>query len=66
MRLLTLLPLGGPLVGVLLGLSPTTLYGSAPARAAAGVGLVLTASGWWWSRSLVRRALRPGRTDGRP
>ncbi len=66
MRLLTLLPLGGPLVGLLLGLSPAELYGSVAARAAAVLGLALTAAGWWWSRGLVGRALRPGRTDGSP
>lgn len=66
MRLLTLLPLGGPLVGLLLGLSPADLYGSVTARAAAVLGLALTTAGWWWSRGLVGRALRPGRTDGSP
>lgn len=66
MRLLTLLPLGGPLVGLLLGLSPADLYGSLAARAAAALGVCLTVAGWWWSRGLVGRALRPGRTDGSP
>lgn len=66
MGLLTALPLAGPLVGLLLGVSPAELYGSEAARASAAVGLLLTAAGWWWGRSLVRRALRPGRTDGSP
>ena len=27
--------------------------------------LALTVAGWWWARRLLRRACRPGRTDGR-
>ena len=64
MRLLTALPLGGPLVGVLLGVTPADLYGSGPARAAAALGLVFTGLGWVWARGMVRGAGRPGRTDG--
>ena len=59
MWLLTVLPLSGPLVAVLLGLPLAEVYGSAPAMVAAAVGLVLTCLGWSWSRALLRRALRP-------
>ncbi|KRE60855.1 hypothetical protein [Nostocoides sp. Soil756] len=66
MRLLTLLPLGGPLVGLLLGIDPVSLYGTAAARWAGVGGLVLTATGWSWSAALVRRAQRPADTSGAP
>lgn len=59
MWLLTVLPLSGPLVAVLLGLPVAEVYGSGPAMVAAGVGLTLTCVGWLWSRTLLRRALRP-------
>lgn len=59
MWLLTLLPLSGPVVAMLLGLPVAEVYGSGPALVAAGVGLALTAGGWLWSRTLLRRALRP-------
>ena len=59
MWLLTLLPLCGPLVAVVLGLPVGDVYGSPPALAAATVGLGLTALGWFWSRTVLRRALRP-------
>ncbi|MGG5259732.1 hypothetical protein [Phycicoccus avicenniae] len=66
MALLTALPLAGPFVGLLLGVSPSALYGSVPARAAAVLGVLLTVAGWAWGRRLVRRSLRPARTDGSP
>ncbi|GAA4118889.1 hypothetical protein GCM10022415_18390 [Knoellia locipacati] len=59
MWLLTLLPLSGPLVAVLLGLPVTEVYGGVAALGATAVGCVLTGVGWLWSRALVRRALRP-------
>ena len=66
MLLLSALPLAGPAAALLIGLSPSRLYDSAPARVLAAAGLVLTAVGWWWARGLLRRARRPGRTDGDP
>jgi tight adherence protein B len=66
MRLLTLLPLAGPLVALLLGIDPGSLYGSVAARWAAATGLVLTAAGWRWTTALVGRAQRPADTAGRP
>ncbi|MFC7490036.1 MULTISPECIES: type II secretion system F family protein [unclassified Knoellia] len=59
MWLLTLLPLSGPLVAVVLGFPVLEVYGSTPALAAATVGLGLTGLGWFWSRTVLRRALRP-------
>ncbi|GAA4389543.1 hypothetical protein GCM10023153_05870 [Ornithinibacter aureus] len=64
MWLLSALPVAGPLAALLVGLTPGRLYGTGPAQAAAAVGLLLTALGWSWSRGLLRRALRAGRTDG--
>jgi len=66
MLLLSALPLAGPAAALLIGLPPGRLYGSAPARVLAAAGLLLTAVGWWWARWLLRRARRPGRTDGDP
>lgn len=59
MWLLTLLPLSGPLVALLLGLPVGEVYGSAVALVAALGGLLLTGLGWFWSRTVLRRALRP-------
>ncbi|MCE1179688.1 MAG: type II secretion system F family protein [Micrococcales bacterium] len=60
MWLLTLLPAVGPGVGWLLGMSPGELYGSsAAAPVCLAAGIVLTLAGWWWSRRLLARALRP-------
>ena len=59
MWLLTLLPLGGPLVALVLGLPVGEVYGSAPSLVAAFGGLGLTGLGWLWSRTVLRRALRP-------
>ncbi|CAN7201060.1 type II secretion system F family protein [Knoellia sp. LjRoot47] len=59
MWLLTVLPLSGPMVTVLLGLPVTDVYGGPAPLVAAAVGCLLTGVGWLWSRRLVRRALRP-------
>jgi len=56
MHLLTILPIVGPGVVFLLGLSPREVYGNAPALTAVVVGLLLTAAGWWSSRRILRRA----------
>lgn len=66
MLLLSALPLAGPVAALLVGLPPGRLYDSAASRALAAGGLLLTAMGWWWAKGLLRRARRPGRTDGGP
>ena len=65
MWLLTALPLVGPVGGALVGFGPERLYASGPARTVALVGLVLTAGGWWWARSVLTRAARPATTGAR-
>ncbi|MFN2319836.1 MAG: type II secretion system F family protein [Dermatophilaceae bacterium] len=61
-RLLTLLPLVGPALAVLVGADPRDLYLSSPvAGGSAIIGLALTAVGWRWSRAMVRKAARPRR-----
>ena len=61
MWLLTLLPLSGPAVALLLGLPVDEVYGGGAALASAMTGLLLTCAGWLWSRRLLRRAARPAR-----
>jgi tight adherence protein B len=63
MWLLTALPVGGPLLGLLLGLGPGRLYASTPARVGAVLGLGLTLAGWVWARRVLRRAARPATTQ---
>jgi tight adherence protein B len=64
MMLLSALPLAGPAAALLVGLTPGRLYDSAASRLLGAAGLLLTALGWCWARGLLRRARRPGRTDG--
>jgi tight adherence protein B len=60
MTVLTLLPAAGPAVGLLFGFSPLALYTATPAAGASLLtGGLLTAGGWAWSRSILRRALEP-------
>ena len=66
MWLLTALPLAGPAAGALVGVGPTSLYGSAMAALSACIGVVLTAAGWWWARVLLHRAARAGVTAAGP
>ena len=66
MWLLTALPLAGPAAGALVGVGPTSLYGSAVAALSASIGLILTAVGWCWARALLRRAARAGVTGAGP
>lgn len=58
MRILTVLPLGGPALAALLGLDLVTLYGQSPAVwAALAGGLVLVALGRLWVGRLVAGAM---------
>ncbi len=56
MRILTVLPLGGPAVGAAFGIDPWTLYaGSSAAVICLCLGLVLLGVGRWWCGHLIRR-----------
>ncbi len=56
MRVLTLLPLAGPIIGWLFGVDPMRLYlGSSFATACLGLGVGLLVVGHWWCRVIVRR-----------
>ncbi|HYN30070.1 MAG TPA: hypothetical protein VES95_09395 [Dermatophilaceae bacterium] len=57
MTLLSLLPLTGPLLALLIGLPVARVYGGA-AVATLGVGVALTGAGWRWAGTLLRRAVR--------
>lgn len=60
MVLLALLPAAGPAIGLLFGFSPLGLYTGSPAAAASVVtGVLLGLAGLAWSRSILRRAVRP-------
>lgn len=64
MVLLAILPATGPVIGLLFGLPPSSLYGSSASASCLAVGAVLALVGWWWSRSIVRKALRPSTIGG--
>ena len=58
MNLLTVLPLGGPLVALALGVDPATVYlGSPVAVACLVIGVLLALVGRAWVRRLVARAV---------
>lgn len=60
MALLAMLPAAGPAVGLLFGFSPLGLYTGSPAAVASVVtGVLLGLAGLGWSRSILRRAMRP-------
>lgn len=59
MAILTLLPLAGPLVTLVIGSSPSEVYRGGGAAVSAAVGVALTLAGWWTSRRLLVRASRP-------
>lgn len=59
-RLLTALPLAGPVLAVVIGADPKDVYASSiPGAASVLTGVVLTLAGWWWTRAMVDRATRP-------
>lgn len=58
-RLLTLLPVAGPVLALVVGAGPRSLYGTLPGALSLAVGAALAVVGWRWGRSLVATALRP-------
>jgi len=58
-NVLTVLPLGGPLLGVLLGIAPAELYGgSSLTQASLVLGVLLAGIGRWWVHRMVRAVAR--------
>lgn len=58
-NVLTVLPLGGPLLGLLLGIGPAELYGgSRLTQASLVLGLFLAGIGRWWVHRMVRAVAR--------
>lgn len=56
MRILTLLPLAGPLVGAVFAVDPWRMYAGSPiAIGCLGLGLALLGIGRWWCSLLIRR-----------
>lgn len=65
MWLLTALPVAGPIGLLLIGVDVAQTYaGSALAAGSTVLGALLTGLGWWTSRAIVRRAVRPARWPG--
>ena len=58
-NVLTVLPLGGPLLGLMLGIGPAELYGgSRLTQASLVLGLLLAGIGRWWVHRMVRAVAR--------
>lgn len=58
-NVLTVLPLGGPLLGLLLGIGPAELYGGSRLTAASLIlGMFLAGIGRWWVHRMVRAVAR--------
>lgn len=56
MRILTLLPVAGPLVGAVFAVDPWRMYAGSPvALGCLGLGMALLAFGRWWCGQLIRR-----------
>lgn len=56
---LTLLPLAGPGVALLMGIGPGELYSGVPALASVALGLLFLGAGRWWCARMVRGLARP-------
>jgi tight adherence protein B len=64
MTVLTALPAVGPLLALVMGVSPADLYASAAGTASLAAGLALLAFGRWWGARLVRGVgLEPNRRE---
>jgi tight adherence protein B len=58
-NLLTVLPIGGPLLGLLLGIGPGELYASSPlTQVSLALGLALAGAGRYWVHRMVRAVAR--------
>lgn len=58
-KVLTVLPIGGPLLGLVLGIAPAELYlGSALTQGSLVLGLCLSGIGRWWVHRMVRSVAR--------
>ena len=58
-NMLTVLPIGGPLLALVLGIGPAELYaGSQLTQGSLALGLCLAGIGRWWSRRMVRAVAR--------
>ena len=67
MTLLTVLPIAGPVVGLLFGIAPLTLYAGTPLSVlATGCGIALMVAGRLWCQRLLRGALSAGAAPDRP
>ncbi|MGV1010473.1 MAG: type II secretion system F family protein [Dermatophilaceae bacterium] len=66
MTLLTALPVAGPVVGLLFGITPFTLYAGSPLSMVAAVtGLALLVVGRLWCRRLLRGSMSAGQAPAR-
>jgi len=58
-KVLTVLPIAGPLLGLVLGIGPGELYsGSSLTQSSLAVGLCLAGIGRWWVSRMVRAVAR--------
>ncbi|MDQ1538543.1 MAG: tight adherence protein [Actinomycetota bacterium] len=58
-NLLTVLPIGGPLLALVLGIGPGQLYAGSPlTQASLVLGLCLAGVGRWWVHRMVRAVAR--------
>jgi tight adherence protein B len=58
-NVLTVLPIGGPLLALVLGIGPGELYaGSRLTQVSLALGLCLAGIGRWWVRRMVRAVAR--------
>ena len=61
---LTVLPLGGPLLALMVGVGPGALYSSPVAQVSVFLGLALMAVGRWWCSRMVATLERPAAAPG--